>query len=168
MDILKAATDWTKAEVFSSTFFIGFGVFFVLASIGFWHLGKTDTSRAYITPTLVAGILLLIIGLGLFAQSYMRVSSFATAFNADAPAFIASEIARADKVMNEYRIAVVWFVPIIVAVCAGLIMFIDSPTWRAVLITTIAMMSVILFVDTNANARLEAYREQLALAETSG
>ena len=41
MEILKTATDWAKTEVFSSAFFIIFGVVFVLASIGFWQMGKT-------------------------------------------------------------------------------------------------------------------------------
>ena len=69
MEILKTATDWAKAEVFSSTFFIIFGIAFVLASIGFWQLGKTDMAKAYIIPTLVAGSLLLTIGLGLFLST---------------------------------------------------------------------------------------------------
>lgn len=51
MDILKLATDWAKAEVFSTSFFIVFAVVFLIASLGFWQLGKTDLARAYIFPT---------------------------------------------------------------------------------------------------------------------
>ncbi len=65
METLKAATDWVKAELFSTPFFILFGLVFMAVSLGFWKLGKTDMARAYIIPTLVAGVLLLIIGLGL-------------------------------------------------------------------------------------------------------
>ena len=64
MDIIKASTDWIKAELFSTPFFILFGVLFVLASVGFWQLGKTEMAKAYIIPTMVAGILLMIIGIG--------------------------------------------------------------------------------------------------------
>ena len=53
MEIVKLATDWAKAEVFSTRFFILFAILFLIASIGFWQLGKTDIARAYITPTLV-------------------------------------------------------------------------------------------------------------------
>ncbi len=53
----------------------------------------------------------------------------------------------------------------IIAVCAALIMFMEVPIWRANLITTIALMAVVLVIDSNANTRLEAYREQLSLAE---
>ena len=66
MDILKAATDWAKAELFSTPFFILFGMGFLAASLAFWQWGQTDMATAYIIPTLVAGILLSVIGLGLF------------------------------------------------------------------------------------------------------
>ena len=35
MDILKLANEWAKAEIFSSKFFILFGLVFLAGSIGF-------------------------------------------------------------------------------------------------------------------------------------
>ena len=165
MEILKAATDWAKAEVFSSTFFILFGVLFVLAAIGFWQLGKTDIAKSFVFPTLVAGILLLAIGFGLFFTNKSRVASFTTAYNNDASAFVQSEIIRTEKTMAEYQLIVFKIIPLIIVIAALLIIFIDKPIWRAISITTIAMMVVILLVDNNANARIEAYNKQLALVE---
>lgn len=69
--------------------------------------------------------------------------------------------------LNEYRIAVFRVIPLIIDVCALAIPFFEAPLWRASLITTIAIMAVILVIDTNTSARLEAYRGQLALAEGS-
>ena len=66
MQILKVATDWAKAELFSTPFFVLFGLLFLIASVGFWQLGKTEIAKAYMLPTLVAGSLLIIIGVGLF------------------------------------------------------------------------------------------------------
>ncbi len=66
MDILKASIDWVKVELFSTPFFILFEILFMVVSLGFWQLGKTEMARAYIISTLVAGALLTIIGLGLF------------------------------------------------------------------------------------------------------
>jgi len=165
MDILKTATDWAKAEVLSSTFFILFGVLFVLASIGFWQLGKTDTARAYIIPTLVAGALLLTIGLGLFFTNKARISSFAADYNQDATAFVKSEIARAESTLKEYKNVVFTAIPLIIAACALVIMFVNKPIWRASMITSIAMLIVILLIDGTAHARIEAYNKQLVLAE---
>ena len=73
MDILKTAIEWAKAEVFSATFFILFGVMFVSATVGFWQLGKTDIAKAFVFPTLVAGVLLLTIGLGLFFSIHQEL-----------------------------------------------------------------------------------------------
>ncbi len=164
MDILKTAIDWSKAEMVSSAFFVVFGVVFLVAGLGFWQLGKTDVAKAFVIPALVAGTLLVILGAGLLFSNQSRLAGFPAAYNKDASAFIASEIDRVDKTMKEYGTAVFLVIPIIIAVCSMLIIFLDAPLWRAIMITTIAMMAVILIVDTNANGRLEAYKGQLLSA----
>lgn len=163
MDILKTATDWAKSELFSTPFFILFGLVFISASIGFWQLGKTDIARAYIIPTSVAGVLLLTIGLGLFFTNKSRIKEFEIAYNKDATVFVESEITRAESTLKEYKTVVFKAIPIIIILAALLIMFINSPTWRAISITTIAMMIVILLIDGNAHARIENYKKQLEL-----
>ena len=165
MEILKIATDWAKAEVFSTTFFILFGIGFVAASIGFWQLGKTDLAKAYIIPTLVAGVLLLTIGFGLFFTNISRISSFESDYNQDASAFVKSEIVRGDNTLNEYKTVVFKVVPLIIIAAALLIIFINTPTWRAIGITTIAMLIVILLIDGTAHARIETYKKQLEFVE---
>ena len=127
MDILKAATDWVKAELFSTPFFILFGVLFVLASVGFWQLGKTELARAYIIPTLVAGGLLMIIGLGLFFNNRSRLANFPIAYEQDATAFVASEIARSEATLKEYSNVVFTAIPILIIGCALGIKFLSNP-----------------------------------------
>ncbi|MEM8529135.1 MAG: hypothetical protein AAF806_22680 [Bacteroidota bacterium] len=165
MDIIKASTDWAKSELFSTPFFVLFGVLFIVASIGFWQLGKTEMARAYIIPTLVAGVLLTIIGLGLFFTNKSRLANFPVAYEQDASAFVESELARAEATLKEYKTIVFTAIPIIIAVCAIGIMFFDTPIWRASLITTIAMLVVILLIDGTAYARIDAYNQQLISVE---
>lgn len=164
MDIVTAATEWAKAEVFSSRFFIFFAVLFLLASIGFWQLGKTDTSKTFIYPTLIAGILLMAVGVGILFTNQSRVKSFESAYHENANEFIKSEILRTKKSMGEFKTIVFKIIPIIVAVAAILIVLFEKPIIRAICITTIAMMVVILFVDINANARITDYHSQLEKA----
>ena len=165
MEILKLATEWAKAEVFSTRFFIIFAILFLAASIGFWQLGKTDMAKAYIIPTLVAGALLLTIGLGLFFTNKSRITAFETAYNTDASAFVASEIARAESTLKEYKNVVFTAIPLIIAACALVILFVSTPIWRASMITTIAMLVVILLVDGTAHARIDNYYKQLIAVE---
>ena len=165
MDILKASTDWAKAELFSTPFFILFGIIFIAASIGFWQLGKTDIARAYIIPTAVAGTLLMIIGLGLFFTNKQRVTQFEIAYKENPSAFVASELVRAEATLKEYRNIVFTAIPIIIIACAIGIMFFSTPIWRASLITTLAMLVVILLIDGTASARVDAYNQQLELYE---
>ncbi|CAL2060538.1 hypothetical protein [Tenacibaculum sp. 190524A05c] len=166
MDILKLATEWAKAEVFSTKFFIYFAILFLIASIGFWQLGKSEIARAYIIPTLVAGILLLTIGLGLFFTNKARITNFETAYQEDASLFISSEIKRAKATLKEYNTVVFKAIPIIIIICALLIIFMNTPTWRAISITTIAMLIVILLIDGTAHSRIDTYYKQLKVVES--
>jgi len=168
MDILKTATDWAKAELFSTPFFILFGVLFMAASLGFWQLGKTEIARAYIIPTLVAGALLTIIGLGLFFTNKSRITQFEAAYIKDASEFVESELTRAESTLKEYQTIVFKVIPIIIIVCALLILFVDRPVWRASVITIIAMMVVILLIDGTAHNRIDNYHKQLLLVKEQG
>ena len=161
MEILKLATEWAKAEVFSARFFILFAILFLAASIGFWQLGKTEMAKAYIIPTLVAGLLILAVGVGIFFTNKARVSSFEEAYNANPTEFVESEIARADKTIGEFRTVVFKVIPFIIIAAALLLVFVDKPVWRATAITVIAMMIVIMIVDSNADARIKAYKAEL-------
>ena len=131
MDILKIATDWAKAELVSTPFFMLFGVLFMVASFGFWQMGKTEMARAYIIPLLVAGTLLFIIGLGLFFTNKSRVTQFKADYKNDKLAFVDSELVRAEATLKEYQNIVFKAIPIIIIVCALIILFIDKPIWRA-------------------------------------
>ena len=163
MEILKVAQDWARAEVFSTRFFIIFAMLFLAASAGFWQLGKTELAKAYVIPLLVAGLLLLTIGLGLFFTNKARITQFEKAYHQDATEFLASEIERADGTLKEYTV-VFKVIPIIIIVAALLILFINTPTWRAIGITTVAMMIVILLVDGTAHARIDTYYKYLMRA----
>ncbi|APY10161.1 hypothetical protein BWZ22_02440 [Seonamhaeicola sp. S2-3] len=165
MDILKIATDWAKAEVFSTRFFIIFALGFLIASLGFWQLGKTEIAKAYIIPTLVAGVLLLTIGLGLFYTNKSRIKQFEIAYNNNAVTFVENELKRAESTLNEYKTIVFKVIPIIVASCALVIIFLNTPIWRASMITAIAMLTVILLIDGTAHGRIDNYNKQLLLAK---
>ena len=164
MELLKLATEWARAEVFSTRFFIFFAILFLIASIGFWKLGITDLAKAYIIPTLVAGLLLMTIGLGLFYTNKSRITQFEKAFNTDAPSFYQSEIERSESTLKEYTV-VFKIIPILIIAAAFLILFVNTPTWRAIGITTIAMLIVILLVDGTAYSRIEAYHKELKMVD---
>ncbi len=165
MDILKAATDWAKAELVSTSFFIIIGIVFVMASFGFWQFGKTELARAYIIPILVAGAFLMTVGFGLFFTNKARITQFETAYNADASAFVASELKRAESTLKEYKNIVFTAIPLIIVACALVMFFVNTPIWRASMISTIAMLAVILLIDGMAHARIDDYNKQLLQAE---
>ena len=165
-DILKTAMDWAKTEIISSAFFAAFGIGFLIASYCFWQMGKTDTAKAYVIPFLVVGLLLVILGVGLVIANQMRLADFPIAHSADAKAFIAMELARADKTISGYHNALWRVIPVIIILSAVLVMILKSPIWQASLIAVIAMMAIIMLVDSNAVTRHDAYRSQLVAASS--
>lgn len=90
-----------------------------------------------------------------------RITSFTKDYKADSSAFVASEIIRVEKIMGEYQTVVFKAIPIIIILCSLLVLFVNKPIWRAIGATTIAMMVVIVLIDSNANERVVAYHEQL-------
>ena len=167
MDILRAATDWARAELFSTPFFVLFGVGFVVASIGFWQLGRTELARAYILSTLVAGVLLIIVGTGLFFTNKKRLADFLTAYEQDTAAFVQAELVRTEATLKEYQNVVFTAIPVILVLCAAGIMFLSTPGWRASLITAMAMLIIILLIDGMAYARIDAYHRLLVSVGTN-
>ncbi|MGB0837420.1 MAG: hypothetical protein ACPGRE_04920 [Flavobacteriaceae bacterium] len=160
MELLKLATEWAKAEVFSTRFFILFALLFLSASIGFWQLGKTDLAKAYVIPLLVTGLLLMTIGLGLFYTNKSRVVQFEKAYHKDASSFYQSEIKRSEATLKEYTV-VFKVIPVMIIIAALVLLFINTPMWRAISISSISMLMVILLVDGTAYSRMQAYHKDL-------
>lgn len=167
MDILKTSTDWARAEMLSNGIFAVFGMMFVLVSLGFWLRGETEMARAFIIPTLVAGVLLLILGAGLFYGTWRSAAGFDAAFSQDPSTFVSGEIVCVDSTMAQYAVAAFKVMPAIILVCAGLMLFLNGPVWRASLITAIAMLALIVAVDSTANARLAAYKDKLLMVSAA-
>lgn len=165
MNILKITSEWAKGEIFSSKFFVLFGAVFVAASIGFWQLGKSDVARAFIWPTLVAGILLLTVGIGLIISYNWKLDGFPKAYEANPLGAVQAEIAYTEKTLAEYSSVVFRAIPIMMAIAALLIVFVNKPIWRAISISTIAMMIIIVMIDGIASARTKNYNQQLLSIE---
>lgn len=161
MEILKSATNWAQAEAITSAFFVAFGVLFIIAGIGFWKLGKTKMARAYIFPSLIAGILLLLLGGALFDMYYSSIDGLTNKYNADPGAFVESEIARTNGAIIQYKSDLYNVFPIVIVIASILIIFIKRNIWRAIFITLIAISAIILLVDSHAISLLEAYNANL-------
>ena len=110
-------------------------------------------AKAYIIPTSVAAILLLIIGLGLFYTNKSRIKQFNEEYNSNSISFYESEIKRTEATLKEYKV-VFNVIPILIIVAALLILFFDSTIIRAISITTIATLIIVLLIDGTAHSRI--------------
>lgn len=165
METVKVATEWAKDEVLSTKFFILFGIVFILACLGFWQLGKSDVAKSFIYPSLVAGVLLLVAGLGMYFGNKSRLANFETQYNENPTEFVKLEIIRTEKAISSYRNTALKVFPVIIAIAALSIVFVEKPIWRAISITVIAFLLIILYIDSNALVRVEKYNKHLMLLE---
>ena len=109
---------------------------------------------------LVAGLLLMTIGLGLFYTNKTRINQFKQDFNTNATSLYESEIKRTESTLKEYKV-VFKVIPILIILAASVFIFFNSPLIRAISITTVLMLIVILLIDGTAHARIEFYNKNL-------
>ncbi len=165
MNIVKAASDWAKAEIVSAQIFIFFGLLFMIGSAIFWQLGATELTESLINPILVAGALLVAAGIGFYFSNNKRLANFESDYKNDPTMFIKSEIERTERRINSYETVAFKVFPAIILVAAILICFIDSSFWRGISIAIIAFFLVLILLDRRAHARTKVYHEQLKLAQ---
>jgi hypothetical protein len=160
MEIIKLSTDWAKAEVFSAKMAGLLSLVVLLAALGFWQWGKTPMAKSFVWPLLVAGLLLIAVGAGLYFANKPRIAQFEAAYKRDADSFIQNELVRTAK--SKHDLALVFKVlPAIIIAAALLIMFSQTPLWRAVGVTTILLMTLLMLIDSNTDARNTAYHQKL-------
>ncbi|GAB5419328.1 MAG: hypothetical protein Crog4KO_27570 [Crocinitomicaceae bacterium] len=70
-----------------------------------------------------------------------------------------------EKTMKEYQNIALKVFPGLIVAGALLIVFVHSPLWKAISITLISMLVIIILVDINANARITEYHKQLKSVE---
>jgi hypothetical protein len=160
MDILKVSIDWAKAEVFSAKMILLISLLFFFAAIGFWQLGKTAMAKAFVLPMLVSAILIVAVSAGLYFANKPRIIQFETAYKTDAKEFVKTEIDRTAKSQNDF-VLVFKVLPLIIIAAALLIMFVNAPLWRAIGVTTITLMTLLMLIDSNTDARNAAYHKFL-------
>ena len=83
----------------------------------------------------------------------------------DAAVFLQMEIARANKTIKEFELVVLTIIPAIIAVLSLVFIFFENPNARAISMSVMAMMIVILLIDTGAYTRMKAYKDQLTIIQ---
>lgn len=164
MEIIKLSTDWARAEVFSAKMVGLLSLMVFLVALGFWQLSKTPMAKSFVWPLLVTGLLLVTVSAGLYFANKPRIAQFEAAYKNDKAAFIQSEITRTAK--SKHDLALVFkILPAIIIVAALLIMFSHAPLWRAIGVTTILLMTLLMLIDSNTDARNTAYHRELLTAK---
>jgi ABC-2 type transport system permease protein len=132
----------------------------LLTAIGFWYWGRTTMAKAFIWPLLVMGLFLISVGVGLYAANHPRIVQFENDCHREPKAFLEAEIQRTAN--SQRGLAMVFrILPAIIIIAAILIMLVPAPVWRAIAVTLILTAAFLMLVDSNTEARNDAYHAQL-------
>lgn len=164
MDILKLSTDWARAEVFSAKMIWIYSLFLLLVASGFHLWGKTLMAKAFVWPLIVAGILMIIVGTGLYLANKPRIVQMEVDYKTDVKSFVKKELLRTAKSQSDFDL-VFKILPLISIAAALLIVFTSTPLWRTIGITTILLMVSLMLIDSNTEARNADYHQQLLIAQ---
>lgn len=164
MEIVKAATEWAKAEITSSLFFMFFGLIYIIGSISLWKLGTSNLSNALFIPLLIAGGLLLSAGISFYLSSKSKLNSFEKEYTENSAATIEAEITKAENTMKTYKNVALKVFPAIIVISLFIFLFTANPTVKAICIAVIAFLSVLVVLDSQALKRMETYHQKLELA----
>lgn len=161
MDIIKLSTDWAKAEVFSAKIVWLFSAIEILAALGFWYWGRTAMAKAFVWPLLLAGLLLVAVGAGLYFANKPRIERFEKEYHQNPDVFIKAELQRTAE--SQRQLALVFrILPAIIIIAALVIFFLPMFPWRAIAVTMIMIATFLMIVDSNTEARNTAYHDQLS------
>ena len=164
MEVIKAATEWAKAEIISSFFFMIIGLSYILGSLGLWKFSSTPLIKALFVPLLIAGGLLLSAGISFYLSSKSKLNNFEAEYKADTSSVIKSEIERTASTMKTYKNVALKVFPAIILIAVLITLFVSSATIKAICIAIIAFLSVLVILDSQALKRIETYNQKLELA----
>ncbi len=163
MEIVKAATEWAKAEMISAIFFMLFGLIYLIIALSLWQWGNTALAKSLFVPLLVAGGLILAAGIGFYVSNQSKLKSFESDFKNDPTAMVKSELTRTAQTMSTYQNVALKVFPGIIIVAALLSIFVSNVTVRAIGIAIIAFFLVLVVLDSQALKRIKKYHEKLEL-----
>ena len=161
MDVLKLSTDWAKSEVLSSKIVWLFSLIELSAALGFWHLGRTPMAKNFVWPLLIAGLLIALVGAGLFFANHPRIDRFQREYRLDPNAFVQSEIQRTERSKNELAL-VFRIIPAIIMLAAAVILVVPGAVPRAIAVAVILNTAFLMVVDSNTEARNNIYHDEIS------
>lgn len=165
MDILKIATDWVKIELVSNSVFILASIIFLFTSFFLKSYARDSGFFVYYLPLVIAAILLLILGAGLFFSTWQLSANLETNFLKDRQLFIDAELMRAEKTISQYNLAIGLIFPALGLVNFCILLIFQNDHVRASSVTFLVVLVILIIIDTAAKERLTNYAKHLEITE---
>ena len=163
--IIEDTIRWTRGEIVECWSLAILGACFVGLALLYWKTSTSEQTRALIWPFLVAGGLLLVLGIiGIFLN-HARLVSFQAGFDANPVAFAAAEKLRVEGFLSVYQYTLAT-ASLLLACGLGLFWLRHTPVSRGISLALVVVGLGILVVDHLSEAN--AHRYYAALVAQDG
>lgn len=159
MDI-QNTINWYNGEIFESKFILGFGLFLIIASLLFYFLGNTPTSKSLLIPMLAIGIFFSATGASMMYSNGKKVQEVENNYKQNPKDFVDAEIKRVEDFQYLYPMSIaVSLACFLIAI--GLLYFTKNVTLQAIAISLIFFGAAFAVIDYFSKERATTYYEQL-------
>ncbi|UTW62455.1 hypothetical protein KFE98_21040 [bacterium SCSIO 12741] len=163
MELIHHTVNWAKGEIVEAIVMAIIGAIVVLGGILFWKFGTTPYAKALVIPTLVVGLIPLVMGISGAFSNKSRIAVYEKAWQQNPKEFALNEKARVegfDEIFKySYPFAVIFTI-------GGAILFflLGSPTWKAISLAMMTLGLMAYYIDHFAAERAQIYLEHIKAA----
>ncbi len=160
MELIKYTTEWAKGEIFEGICIAVLGVLTLLCTLLIWKYGTTINAKALVIPSLVIGLLFIVMGGSMVYSNNQRIAEFEKAYQANSSEFIQVEKKRVEDFQFMYPTSLA-----ISAVCFLITMLAFSlsknPTFHAIAIALSLFGFALIVIDYFSKERGQIYYEHI-------
>lgn len=160
MNILEHSIAWAKGEQFEGMCIALGGVITLVVSFFLWKYGTTPNAKSFVVPSLVLGVLFILMGIAMINSNGKRPAEFQQAYESNGSQFLLDEKQRVEDFQILYPISLA-----ISAICfmITLIAFVWSTnaTFHAISIALAVFGVALIIIDYFSKERAAIYYQHI-------
>ncbi len=158
MTILEHSIAWAKGEQFEGMCIAIGGVITMVVAFLFWKYGTTPNAKALVVPSLVLGVLFVLMGIAMINSNGKRPAEFQQAYESDHAQFLLDEKKRVEEFQILYPISLgvsaTFFLITLIA-----FVWSKNPTFHAIGIALAVFGIALIVIDYFSKERAAIYYE---------
>ncbi|MCC5945331.1 MAG: hypothetical protein JJT94_10370 [Bernardetiaceae bacterium] len=160
MNILEHSIAWAKGEQFEGMCIAIGGLATIVLTFLFWKYGTTPNAKSLVLPSLVLGVLFILMGIAMINSNGKRPVAFQQAYESDSVQFLLDEKKRVEEFQILYPISLGVSAVFFLITLIGFV-WTRNPTIHAIGIALSVFGWALIVIDYFSKERAAIYYEQI-------